>query len=75
MRCRRDLKKEKSLRNLEYSRIHRKKVPSRFQKRNEQKVEGNQDAEYLSDIYGTLTFDQQPEDDRRGGGGGGGGRR
>lgn len=56
MRCRRDLKKEKHLRNLEYARAHRKKAPSRFNRRAQQMEETNSDNEYLSSIYGTISF-------------------
>jgi hypothetical protein len=72
MRCRRDLKKEKNLRNMEYARLHRKRAPSRFARRNEGQENSDADSEYLSSIYGTLTFDSAPREDSRGGGGGGG---
>lgn len=67
MRCRRDLKKEKSQRNLEYARLHRKRPPSRFNRRNEETDKANNDHEYLSDLFGTLTFDAAPKEDSRGG--------
>jgi hypothetical protein len=57
MRCRRDLKKEKAVRNLEYARQHRKKVPSKFNRRAQVQEEKNDDNEYLSSIYGTMQFD------------------
>lgn len=75
MRCRRDLKKEKSQRNLEYARLHRKRAPSRFNRRNEAQDLANVDQAYLTDLFGTLTFDAAPQEDTRGGGGGGRGRR
>jgi hypothetical protein len=68
MRCRRDLKKEKSLRNMEYARQHRKKVPSRYNRRSEQQAISNTDVEYLSSIYGTLQFEQQQQEQGYGGG-------
>jgi hypothetical protein len=60
MRCRRDLKKEKAIRNMEYARQHRKKLPSRFNRRAQVQEEKNDDNEYLSSIYGTMQFDSAP---------------
>lgn len=56
MRSRRDLKKEKFLRNLEYARQHRKRAPSRFNRRAQQLQDANSDNQYLSSIYGTISF-------------------
>lgn len=56
MRCRRDLKKEKSLRNLEFARSHRKRVIRRFNRRAVQEATQNADNEFLSSVYGTLRF-------------------
>lgn len=72
MRCRRDLKKEKALRNLEFARSHRKKV-SRFTNRRAVATEkSNADNEFLSSIFGTISFGQDVLDDkppqRKGGG-------
>lgn len=61
MRCRRDLKKEKSLRNLEYARQHRKKAPSRYNRRSAQQEQNNGDNEYLSDVrFASVSFLLQP---------------
>lgn len=56
MRCRRDLKKEKSMRNLEFARAHRKRVVRRFNRRAAQDAAQTADNEYLSSIYGTMRF-------------------
>lgn len=61
MRSRRDLKKEKHLRNLEYARAHRKKQPSRFNRRAQQQEITESDNEFLSSIYGTMTFGYEDE--------------
>jgi len=65
MRCRRDLKKEKSLRNLEFARSHRKKVIRRFNRRAAQEATQNEDNEYLSSIYGTMRFGANAESDQK----------
>lgn len=56
MRCRRDLKKEKAQRNLEFARSHRKKVVRNFNRRAEQTEKANLDNEYLSSVFGTIRF-------------------
>lgn len=56
MRCRRDLKKEKSLRNQEFARAHRKRVVRRFNRRAAQEASQSEDNAYLSSVYGTLRF-------------------
>lgn len=74
MRCRRDLKKEKSLRNLEFARSHRKKVFKRYNRRAVQDAVTDEDNQYLSSIYGTMRFgggDGDGDGDRDGGRGGG----
>lgn len=65
MRCRRDLKKEKSLRNLEFSRLHRKKVVRRFSRRAAQETSQNEDNEFLSSIYGTMRFGANADSDQK----------
>lgn len=62
MRCRRDLKKEKSLRNIEFARIHRKKIIRRFNRRAVQEAVQNEDNEFLSSVYGTLRFGANAEE-------------
>jgi len=59
MRCRRDLKKEKALRNLEFARSHRKKVVRTWNRRAVNVEKTNGDNEYLSSIYGTITFGEK----------------
>ncbi|PXF42773.1 hypothetical protein BWQ96_07480 [Gracilariopsis chorda] len=61
MRCRRDLKKEKSLRNLEYARMHRKRLPRRVNRRAVQQAVQNEDNEYLSSVFDTIRFGTQAE--------------
>ena len=56
MRCRRDLKKEKSLRNFEFARAHRKKVIRRFNRRFAEKAAQDEDNAYLSSLFGTMRF-------------------
>lgn len=65
MRCRRDLKKEKSLRNLEFARAHRKRVVRRFNRRAEQQATQNEDNLFLSDIYGTIRFGRDAEEPKK----------
>lgn len=73
MRCRRDLKREKQLRNMEFARAHRKRSSRNYNRRavNNEKID--KDNEYLSSIFDTIRFGE-PEprtDDRQYGGGGG----
>lgn len=56
MRCRRDLKKEKQLRNQQFARVHRKRVVKHFNRRAAQEAISNEDNDYLSSIYGTIRF-------------------
>lgn len=56
MRCRRDLKKEKSLRNLEFARAHRKRVIRRYNRRFAEKAAQDEDNAYLSSVFGTMRF-------------------
>ena len=59
MRCRRDLKREKQLRNLEFARSHRKKVVKRFNRRAVMAERQDEDNEYLSSLFGTMRFSTQ----------------
>lgn len=59
MRCRRDLKKEKQLRNLEFARSHRKKVIKRFNRRAEATEHQDEDNAFLSSLFGTIKFGAQ----------------
>ncbi|CAN8068943.1 unnamed protein product [Agarophyton chilense] len=63
MRCRRDLKKEKSLRNLEFARSHRKKLPRRVNRRAVQQAEQNEDNAFLSSVFATIRFGSVGEQD------------
>jgi len=65
MRCRRDLKKEKALRNLEFARSHRKKVVRTWNRRAVNVEKTNGDNEYLSSIYGTITFGEKGKSNDR----------
>lgn len=56
MRCRRDLKKEKSLRNLEFARAHRKRIVRNFNRRAVKDAVTKEDNDFLSDVYGTITI-------------------
>lgn len=56
MRCRRDLKKEKALRNLEFARAHRKRASRRVSRRAVAEATQNEDNAFLSSVYGTLSF-------------------
>lgn len=56
MRCRRDLKKEKSIRNQEFARAHRKRTTRRFNRRAAAEATQSEDNEFLSSIYGTIRF-------------------
>lgn len=62
MRCRRDLKREKQLRNLEFARSHRKKVVRRFNRRAAMSEKMDEDNEYLSSVFGTISFGPSPKD-------------
>jgi len=63
MGCRRNLKKEKRLRNEQCARQFRKPKP-RFGGRTQKKTEENNDSEWLSQIYGqhTIYRRDQPEE-------------
>lgn len=65
MRCRRDIKKEKSLRNLEFARAHRKRVVKRYNRRAAQEAVSNEDNEYLASLYGTIRFGADKEDQKQ----------
>lgn len=56
MSCRRDLKKEKRLRNQQFARVHRKRVVKHFNRRAAQEVLNNADNDFLSSVYGTIRF-------------------
>lgn len=56
------MKKEKSLRNIEFARIHRKKIIRRFNRRAVQEAVQNEDNEFLSSVYGTLRFGANAEE-------------
>lgn len=56
MRCRRDLKKEKRVRNLEFARSHRKRTTKSFNRRAAQEAINNEDNKFLSSVYGTIHF-------------------
>ncbi len=56
MRCRRDLKKEKAQRNLEFARSHRKRTVRNFNRRAAETEKMNLDNEYLSSVFGTIRF-------------------
>lgn len=64
MRCRRDLKKEKRLRNMEFARAHRKRTMKTFgNRRSQQEAVTNADNDFLSSIYGTIRFRSGANDD------------
>ena len=61
------MKKEKALRNLEFSRQHKKKV-SRFTNRKaEANNNANADHEFLASIFATIHFGQDDARDASGG--------
>lgn len=64
MRCRRDLKKEKRARNMEFARSHRKRVVKTFNRRAAQEAVNNEDNKFLSSIYGTIHFQGDKEDEK-----------
>lgn len=76
MRCRRDLKKEKRVRNLEFARAHRKRTMKSFgNRRSIQEANASADNEFLSSIFGTIRFrgdGEEGNDDNKSGGSGGG---
>lgn len=62
MRSRRDLKKEKRLRNMEFARAHRKRVVKNYNRRAAQDAVNNEDQEFLSSVYGTIRFRSDNDD-------------
>lgn len=64
MRGRRDLKKEKQLRNLEFARAHRKRTAKFTNRRAVKEANTNEDNEFLSSVYGTIRFTHDKENDK-----------
>lgn len=62
MSCRRNLKKEKHQRNLQFARAHRKRVVKYFNRRAAQEAIANEDNEFLSSLYGTIRFRKEKEE-------------
>lgn len=57
MSCRRDLKKEKRVRNMEFARAHRKRTMKSYtNRRSVQEANASADNEFLSSIFGTIRF-------------------
>lgn len=61
---RRDLKKEKQLRNFEFARAHRKRVPRFTNRRAAKEAIVNEDNEFLSSVYGTIQFKHGNDNDK-----------
>lgn len=64
MRGRRDLKKEKQLRNLEFARAHRKRQAKFTNRRAVKEANTNEDNEFLSSVYGTIRFTHEKENEK-----------
>lgn len=79
MRCRRDLKKEKRVRNMEFARAHRKRTLKTYgNRRSVQEANASADNEFLSSVFGTIRFrgggeegDEESNTGNKSGGGGG----
>lgn len=64
MRCRRDLKKEKRQRNMEFSRVHRKRPVKHFHnRRSQQEAVNTADNDFLAEVYGTINFRADAEEE------------
>lgn len=64
MRGRRDLKKEKQLRNLEFARSHRKRTAKFTNRRAVKEANTNEDNEFLSSVYGTIRFTHDKDNEK-----------
>ena len=68
MRSRRDLKKEKAMRNLDYARQHRKRTPNRYQKKFTRTVADKTDEDFLAMTFSTLKFGADAKSEQEGDG-------